>query len=218
MRSRTLARSTLTQRMWPVLTGRPGQTGSEEVATLLACGVGKTSTVVDLGAGTGTFAQAIAPHVGQVISVDVSEVMVATMRARGLGATHAGFLSYEHRGEPADAVFSSNALHHLPDFWKAVALERIARLLRPGGVFRLLDIVYSFEPHQADQAITSWLAAAAQDPAQGWTAPELAAVIRDEHATFTWLIEAMLERAGFQIRDHHASDDRVFAEYTCVRL
>ena len=60
---------------------------SEEVATLLACGVGKTSTVVDLGAGTGTFAQAIAPHVGQVISVDVSEVMVATMRARGLGAT-----------------------------------------------------------------------------------------------------------------------------------
>jgi SAM-dependent methyltransferase len=57
----------------------------------------------------------------------------------------AGFLSYEHEGDPPDAVFTRNALHHLPDFWKAAALERIARLLRPRGVLLLRDIVYSFE-------------------------------------------------------------------------
>lgn len=55
---------------------------SEEVATLLACGIGRTSTVVDLGAGTGTFAQAIAPHVARVVAVDVSEVMVEAMQRR----------------------------------------------------------------------------------------------------------------------------------------
>jgi len=32
----------------------------------------------------------------------------------------AGFLTYQHVGE-ADFVYSRFALHHLPDFWKAVA-------------------------------------------------------------------------------------------------
>ena len=57
---------------------------SEDVATLQALGIGPTSTVVDLGAGTGTFALAIAPHVARVVAVDVSEPMVAAMRARGI--------------------------------------------------------------------------------------------------------------------------------------
>ena len=39
-------------------------------------------------------------------------------------------------GPPADGVYTRNALHQLPDFWKALALGRIARMLRPGGVSR----------------------------------------------------------------------------------
>ena len=37
----------------------------------------------------------------------------------------AGFLTYEHRGRPADFVYSRFAFHHLPDFWKAVTLARV---------------------------------------------------------------------------------------------
>jgi len=92
---------------------------SEDVAELQALGIGASSTVVDLGAGTGTFAEAIAPHVQRVIAVDVSEAMVARMRERGIEAVQAGFLTYEHKGDPADAVMTRNALHHLPDFWKS---------------------------------------------------------------------------------------------------
>lgn len=189
---------------------------SEDVAALLALGVGPTSTVVDIGAGTGSFARAIAPHVARVVAVDVSEAMVAAMRARGLEAVRAGFLSYEHDGDPPAAVFTRNALHHLPDFWKVLALERIAAVLRPGGVLRLRDLVYSFEPEEADEAISSWLAAAPEDPAVGWTAAQLAEHVRDEHSTFTWLLEPMLERAGFEIRDRWLSQTRTFAAYTCV--
>jgi SAM-dependent methyltransferase len=191
---------------------------SEDVAALLAHGVGPTSTVVDLGAGTGTFAAAIAPHVGRVVAVDVSEPMVAELRARGLEAVRAGFLSYEHEGDPPDAAFTRNALHHLPDFWKAIALERIALLLRPGGVLRLRDLVYSFEPSEADAAIASWLAAAPENPAEGWTAAELVEHVRGEHSTFTWLLEPMLERVGFEIRDTWLGPHSIFAAYTCVRL
>ena len=143
--------------------------------------------------------------------------MVSAMQARGLDAVRAGFLSYEHDGEPLDAIFSSNALHHLPDFWKAIALQRVAQLLRPGGVLRLSDIVYSFESDQADQTISAWLAAAPTDPSRGWTAPELATVIRHEHATFTWLLEPMLQHAGFEIVDRWFSENRAFAAYSCVR-
>jgi SAM-dependent methyltransferase len=190
---------------------------SEDIEALLAHGVGATSTVVDLGAGTGTFARAIAPYVARVVAVDVSESMVAAMRARGLEAVRAGFLSYEHEGDPPDAVFTRNALHHLPDFWKAIALERIARLLGPGGVLRLRDLVYSFEPREAEAAIAAWLSAAPDDPARGWTAAELAEHVRGEHSTFTWLLEPMLERAGFDIRDRQVSANGIYAAYTCVR-
>jgi SAM-dependent methyltransferase len=190
---------------------------SEDVQALLEVGVGATSTVVDLGAGTGSFARAIAPHVARVVAVDVSEPMVAAMRTHGLEAVRAGFLSYEHQGDAPDAVFTRNALHHLPDFWKAIALERIARMLRPGGVLRLRDLIYSFEPQEASGAISSWLARAFANPARGWTAQELAEHVREEHSTFTWLLEPMLERSGFEIRDRSSSPDRIYAAYTCVR-
>jgi SAM-dependent methyltransferase len=97
---------------------------SEDVETLLSLGVGATSTVVDLGAGTGAFARAIAPHVARVVGVDVSEPMVAAMHERGVEAVRAGFLTYHHEGQAPDAVFTRNALHHLPDFWKVIALKR----------------------------------------------------------------------------------------------
>jgi SAM-dependent methyltransferase len=190
---------------------------SEDVAALRALGIGTTSTVVDLGAGSGAFAEAIAPFVARVVAVDVSGRMVAAMRARGVEAVRAGFLSYEHDGPPPDAVFTRNALHHLPDFWKGIALERVARVLRPGGVLRLRDLVYSFEPGEAEEAIAHWLAGAPADPSSGWTAAELAEHVRTESSTFTWLLEPMLERVGFEICDRQLSPARTFAAYTCVR-
>ncbi len=187
---------------------------SEEIETLAALGIGPSSTVVDLGAGTGTFAQAIQGRVAQVIAVDVSDAMIAAIQARGVQAVRAGFLSYEHRGTPPDAVFTSNALHHLPDFWKAIALERIGALLGPGGVLRLRDFIYTFEPDEADDALAQWLASAV---ASGWSEAELAEHVLNEHSTFAWLLEPMIERAGFEIRERSVDRDRVFAAYTCVR-
>ena len=190
---------------------------SDDVAQLRALGIGTTSNVVDLGAGTGAFARAVAPYVARVIAVDVSAAMVAAMRKQGVEAVCAGFLSYEHEGDPPDAVVTRNALHHLPDFWKVAALERIARLLRPGGVLLLRDIVFSFEPGEAVTAIDSWLASAPDDSSGGWTASELAEHVREEHSTFTWLLEPMIERVGMAIRDRWLSPNGTYAAYSCIR-
>jgi hypothetical protein len=37
--------------------------------------------------------------------------------------------------------------------------------------------------------------------------------VRDEHSTFTWLLEPMIERAGFRIEDAAYSQDAIFASY-----
>jgi SAM-dependent methyltransferase len=128
----------------------------------------------------------------------------------------AGFLSYEHAGEPADFVFSRNALHQIPDFWKGIALTRIAAVLRPGGVLRLRDLVFDFEPAAAGERIPAWLAGAVDDPAQGWTADELVEHLRTEYSTYSWLFEPMLERAGFEILDREYVR-AAYGAYTCRR-
>ena len=188
---------------------------SEDVADLLKLGIGSSSTVVDLGAGSGAFAEAIAPHVRRVVAVDISPAMVAALRERGIEAVQAGFLTYRHSGDPPDAVMTRNALHHLPDFWKVLALARIAAMLRPDGVLLLQDLVFSFDPADAASTIQRWLDAAPTDPARGWTAEQLAEHVRTEHSTFTWLLEPMLDTVGFEIEERYLSANGIYAAYVC---
>lgn len=198
---------------------------AEDIAALRDHGVGARSTVVDLGAGTGQFALAAARAFGAVVAVDVSPAMQDHLEraaaARGLTnvrPVRAGFLSYEHRGAPVDAVHTRHALHQLPDVWKAVALQRIAELLRPGGLLLLTDLVYDCSPAEAEPLFRQWVAgAAAVNAADGYTAADYAEHLRTEFSTFRWLLEPMLDRAGFEVlRSEYRG--RVFARYLCRRV
>jgi ubiquinone/menaquinone biosynthesis C-methylase UbiE len=193
-----------------------------EVALLAECGLDPGAVVVDIGAGTGQFTLAVAPMCGRVVAVDVWPVMLDTLRVRVAAAglanvevVPAGFLSYEHRGAPADFVYSRYALHHLPDFWKGVALARIRRILRPGGVLRLRDVVYDFEPAEATDRVEAWCATgSAEDHVDGdWTRAELEEHVRDEHSTFTWLLEPLIRRCGFTIERAEHSEHGIIAAY-----
>lgn len=181
-------------------------------------GLGPDTVLVDVGCGTGLLAVAAASEAGRVVGVDPSPAMleVARRQSDAVEWVEAGFLTYEHEGNPPQLVHSRNALHHLPDFWKGVALARLADLLSPGGVLVLSDLVYDFEPGEADLRIEDWLAGAAPTPAEGWTRDELETHIRDEHSTFAWLLEALLEHAGFETleRDVRAG---IYATYVCRR-
>jgi ubiquinone/menaquinone biosynthesis C-methylase UbiE len=197
-----------------------------EVEMLQAVGALRPgSTVIDLGAGSGQFALAAAQLCERVIAVDVSPVMLARLiekrdrtQASNLETVSGGFLTYVHAGDPVDLVYSRFALHHLPDFWKAIALQRIAALLPPGGFLRLSDVVYSFDPAEAESRIEEWIAASVStDVEQGWTRAELAEHIRDEHSTFTWLLEPMIERAGFEIVQRSYDAAGILAAYLCTK-
>jgi ubiquinone/menaquinone biosynthesis C-methylase UbiE len=195
-----------------------------EVELVQSLGLDTTSTVLDLGAGTGQFTLAVAPHCARVIAADVSPVMLRALRDKVSASGHAnidcvaaGFLTYEHVGEPVDFAYSRYALHHIPDFWKAMALVRLADSIRPGGVLRLWDVVYSFEPDEAEAKLERWCASAGTGTAAEWSRAELEEHVRDEHSTFTWLLEPMIERAGFQVEDAEYSADGIFAKYVARR-
>jgi ubiquinone/menaquinone biosynthesis C-methylase UbiE len=194
---------------------------TEDLELLQRHGLDSDSTLIDLGAGTGAFAIAAAPVCGRVVAVDVSPAMTAVLRDRigDLGIDNVtvidgGFLSYEHRGEPADFVYTRNALHHLPDFWKAIALDRMAAWLRSGGILRMRDLVFDFVPSDAEERIESWMSGAVTDTAVGWTAGELAEHVRGEFSTYSWLLEVMLERTGFEITERSFRKS-VYGSYTC---
>lgn len=180
--------------------------------------LGPETALVDLGCGTGLLAAAAASEAGRVIGVDPSPAMleVARRRSDAVEWIEAGFLTYEHEGDPPHLVHSRHALHHLPDFWKGVALARIHDLLAPGGILVLSDLVYDFEPAEADHRIEEWLAGAAATPAEGWTRSELTEHVRDEHSTFAWLLEPLLAHVGLGLLERDVRGG-IYATYVCRR-
>jgi SAM-dependent methyltransferase len=96
----------------------------------------------DVGSGTGTFAVAAARRCARVHAVEVSPAIIEYAKTKAIRAgvlniifSHAGFLTYEHLDQPAAAIATTFALHHLPDLWKGIALARMRSILKPGISF-----------------------------------------------------------------------------------
>jgi len=195
---------------------------SSDVDLLMEHGLGPGSRLLDLGAGTGTFSIAAADTGAEVVVADVSPAMVARLAERcssmpNVQVVRAGLLSYEPvHEERFDFVYCRNVLHQVPDFWKVMALRRIAGRLRIGGILLLRDLVYDVAPGDVEALFERWFDRAVDDPARGYTAGEFAEHIRSEHSTFTWLLEPMLERTGFTIVERSVRAG-VYAAYTCRR-
>jgi len=178
-------------------------------------------TVVDLGTGTGTFAIQACKAGARVHAVDVSQTMLAYARKKALAANaeniefhHAGFLTYEHRGEPVDFMVTKAALHHLPDFWKMVGLLRMASMLKAGGVLYLRDAVFSFNASEYRSRIDAWIDRMAKPAGEGFTLSDFETHVREEYSTFGWIIEGMLTRAGFEIEQANYLTPE-YAQYVC---
>jgi SAM-dependent methyltransferase len=158
----------------------------DEVALLKRWGMTNDAVVVDFGAGTGQFTVAVAQACARVVAVDISPIMLERLHAKVAAANlsnvevvRAGFLTYEHAGEPPDFIYSRLALHHLPDAWKAIALARMRMILRPGGRLRLWDVVYDFAPDAAADRFEAWCATGGDKVGDEWSRAELEEHVRE---------------------------------------
>lgn len=91
-------------------------------------------------------------------------------------------------------------------------------MVRPRGLSRLRDIVFLFDPAVAAHAIGRWLTAAPARPDDGYARTELERHLRFDYSTFTWVLEPMIERCGFSIREAHDNEAGLLrADYPCER-
>lgn len=189
---------------------------------LIEClGIARDDTLIDLGSGTGAFAIQAAQTCAQVYAVDVSPAMLnyARQKANANGLTNiefhrGGFLTYEHQAKTVDFIVTKYALHHLPDFWKMIALLRMGAMLKTGGILYLRDVIFSFDPAEYQTRVAAWINRMARPTGEGFTASDFEMHVREEYSTFSWVLEGMLSRAGFEIiaADYFAPE---YAQYIC---
>jgi SAM-dependent methyltransferase len=143
---------------------------------------GPDDTVLDLGAGTGAIALALAPQAGRVVGRDISDGMLeeAREKAAEAGLDNVEFAEGRFRepnvdGIDVDIVVSNFAMHHLSDAEKREAIETIAAL--GPRRFVLGDVMFFGEP----------------DPEEPFYSPEV-----DDPSTVGVLADALTD-AGFAL-------------------
>ncbi len=179
-------------------------------------------SVLEIGTGTGEFALAAARCCTRVYAVDLSPGMLryAEKKAQMRGVANVeflpgGFLTYRHEGAPLHAIVSQIALHHLPDFWKQIALLRMAEMLAEGGKLCLRDVVYSFDPAKHGEFLDEFISKAAEKAGPQF-ARSICEHVRNEYSTMDWIMRGMIERAGFKIEKATHSQG-FFALYLCTK-
>ncbi len=113
---------------------------------LAKTGAGRESRVLSLGCGIGDTELLLAPHVRELVGVDLSPAAVRQARqdAAGAGITNARFEegsleSFSGNTGTFDVIIAIFLLHHLPDSMLHAAPALIRERLAPGGVFYSLD-------------------------------------------------------------------------------
>ena len=179
-------------------------------AALTMLGVQQGWRVADIGCGIGVLATEAALMGAEVDAVDISPAMLALAkvyasdRRAHIRAQSAGLLSFAYEPNSYDLIVSEFTLHHLPDFWKAVAMSRIFAALKPGANFFMRDIVFVSMPDGSERDVGEW--ADFNIGNHDFERDSVVTHMRDEYSTFGWVIERMLTEVGFTLvsADYHA--------------
>jgi len=147
-------------------------------ALLDRAAVTASSTVLDVGTGTGFVAAGLAPRAAAVIGIDNSAAMlaVAASNLTALGISNVDLRDGEVDALPlpddsVDAAVANMVLHHAVD--PGAMLTEMARVVRPGGMVAVTDEVeHSYEWMRTEQA-DLWLGFAEPDVAGFFQAARL---------------------------------------------
>ena len=179
--------------------------GKEVDRIVQSAQVDQSDVILDIGTGTGEIPLGLSDWCKQVVAIDVSAAMINYAKQKAhkqekpsIEFLQAGFLTFRFDAETFDVVVSQMAMHHLPDFWKYIALKRIHAVLKPEGRFFLQDVVLPGAVPNYDQFFhdaVSKIEAVAGDK----VARDAEKSFRDEYATLDWAMESLLKEAGFHI-------------------
>jgi 2-polyprenyl-3-methyl-5-hydroxy-6-metoxy-1,4-benzoquinol methylase len=185
-----------------------GDVRARQALTML--GVQRGWRIADIGCGNGVLACEAALLGAEVDAIDISPAMLALAdiyardRKARIRTQPAGLLSFTYQPNSYDLIVSEFTLHHLPDFWKAVALSRIYNALKPGANFYLRDIVFVSMPDGSERDVEGWAEFSTKN--HDFERDSVMTHMRDEYSTFGWVMERMLTEVGFTLvsADYHA--------------
>ena len=173
-----------------------------------ASGSTRASTVLDLGAGTGQFTLAVAPVCSRVVAVDVSPVMRARLAREGGGAgleqrrgrpRRLPHLRARRARPPTSSTAATRSITSPTSGrrwrWRGSAAAAARRACCACGTSSTAS-----SPTRRRSASRRGVPPAATGVETDWIRAELEEHVRDEHSTFTWLLEPMIERAGLRDR------------------
>jgi putative AdoMet-dependent methyltransferase len=193
----------------------------EAESILKILNINSNDTLLEIGTGTGHFAIEAAKKCKKVYAIDVSQTMLdyAKLQAEKENITNIewfnyGFLSFDFPTMQFDCVVSNAALHHLPDFWKIIAINNIYGSLKKQGKLLLGDIIFSCGVDEIRSRIDSWINYSMEIDIDIHS--ETIAHIKEEYSTFSWIMEGIFERAGFSYRI--VSDNNNFMSYLCIKM
>lgn len=128
----------------------------EQVATRYTDALGEAGhgNLLDVACGPGVVTAAIAPRAASVVAFDATEQMLDKARARcaKAGLVNVAFRSGNAESLPFgdarfDGVVTRLAIHHFADPQRAIG--EMFRVLRPGGVAVIVDVVSSESPDES---------------------------------------------------------------------
>ena len=108
--------------------------------------------VLDVGAGTGTLAFALAPLVREVVGLDLVPEMLAEARRRAASFGNVSFVEGDCLALPFEAgsfdlTATARTVHHLSR--PELAVAEMTRVTRPGGRLLVVDQIASVDPLEA---------------------------------------------------------------------
>jgi putative AdoMet-dependent methyltransferase len=164
------------------------------------------SVIVDLGCGTGFFTLELAKYCKQIIAVDISPIMLGLLKNKmnkrsinNIELVNKGILEFlSENGIKADAFILQVSFHHLPDFWKSLAIHHMFRILNENGIVYLSDVIFSFPVSDYIKHFNEMLDFIESKGDEGFT-KDANKHLLEEYSTFDWIIEGMFERNGFDL-------------------
>lgn len=181
-------------------------------------GVRPNQVLLDIGSGTGVFAREAAKRELIVHAADVSQTMISYAKEEtkdfDINFHHAGFLTLDIPEGSIDFITTTFAFHHLPDYWKGIALKRLNRMLKEGGQLYLRDVI--IEEENSIENIDKMIAH--QESLGGdFLRDDALEHFRDENSTYDWVMDGLLNRSGFRIESRDF-EGGLLGTYYCRKI
>lgn len=179
---------------------------------------------LDSGSGAGALAFALAPHVREVVAVDVVPELLEQGRRRGEAFPNVRFVEGDATSLPFelgafDLAGSLRTLHHVAR--PELAVAELARVTRPGGRVLVVDQLAPVDPAAAAQLNaferardSSTTRVLADVDLRGLFESNELVLIRDEHEREPRDLDAYLELAGCEGEERQRAEALAPRGYT----